>query len=126
MSDGSLSARAFRSAVRLSYTKFESVNKGAHPVANHPVLILHGLFGSKQNWQTLAKNLKEKLNQTVITVDGRNHGASDHDADQSYEAQSQDIEDLLRDLDIPKAVIIGHSMVRRDLPNFFKGLAQDL
>ena len=39
-----------------------------------PMVILHGLFGSSDNWQTHAKKLAEYYR--VILVDQRNHGHS--------------------------------------------------
>jgi abhydrolase domain-containing protein 11 len=98
----------------LAYTKFEpnSSKATSKPVVDHPILILHGLFGSKTNWQSIAKALRDKLRQTVITVDARNHGESPHDSDHSYEGMSDDLEELLEKLNIPRAVFLGHSMVR--------------
>jgi len=42
----------------------------------YPVIILHGLFGMLDNWQTIAKKLADKY--TVYIVDQRNHGRSPH------------------------------------------------
>jgi abhydrolase domain-containing protein 11 len=36
-----------------------------------PLIILHGLFGSKQNWRSLGKSLAQKLESEVIAVDLR-------------------------------------------------------
>ncbi|MFQ3336806.1 MAG: esterase, partial [Flavobacteriales bacterium] len=47
-----------------------------------PLIILHGLFGSLDNWQTLGKVLAEKY--TVYLVDLRNHGKSPHSDTFSY------------------------------------------
>ena len=41
-----------------------------------PVIILHGLFGMLDNWQTIAKKLAEEY--SVYIVDQRNHGRSPH------------------------------------------------
>lgn len=46
----------------------------------------------------------------VLTVDARNHGDSPHSPDMSYEAMSQDLQDLLPKLDLVPCVLIGHSM----------------
>ena len=37
-----------------------------------PIIILHGLFGTLDNWQTIAKKLAEDY--MVFIVDQRNHG----------------------------------------------------
>ena len=42
-----------------------------------PIIILHGLFGTLDNWQTIAKKLAE--NHTVYIIDQRNHGRSPHE-----------------------------------------------
>lgn len=43
-------------------------------------------------------------------MDARNHGDSPHDPDMSYEAMSQDIQELLSQLGLVPSVLIGHSM----------------
>jgi pimeloyl-ACP methyl ester carboxylesterase len=73
-----------------------------------PMVILHGLFGSSDNWQTHAKKLAEYYR--VILVDQRNHGHSDWSNDFSYELMSEDLLELFQDLDLKKAILIGHSM----------------
>ena len=39
-----------------------------------PLIILHGLFGSSDNWMTIGRKLSEKFH--VYLVDQRNHGDS--------------------------------------------------
>lgn len=43
-------------------------------------------------------------------MDARNHGDSPHSPDVSYEAMSQDLQDLLPQLGLVPCVLIGHSM----------------
>ena len=53
----------------------ESVELHFHQFGSGPpVVILHGLFGSSRNWQSVARDLAEKF--FVVTVDLRNHGSS--------------------------------------------------
>ena len=73
-----------------------------------PMVILHGLFGSSDNWQTHAKKLAEYYR--VILVDQRNHGHSGWSDEFSYELMSQDLEELFEDLDLKKVILLGHSM----------------
>jgi esterase len=61
-----------------------------------PLVILHGLFGYSDNWQTHAKKLSEYYR--VILVDLRNHGHSDWTDDFSYELMSDDLHELFQDL----------------------------
>lgn len=73
-----------------------------------PVIILHGLLGSLDNWQTIAKKLSDKFK--VFIVDQRNHGKSPHSADFNYELLSDDLMRFFQQHQIDKAYLIGHSM----------------
>ncbi|KAF4015820.1 hypothetical protein G4228_007020, partial [Cervus hanglu yarkandensis] len=78
--------------------------------ASPPLVFLHGLFGSKTNFNSIAKALAQQTGRRVLTVDARNHGESPHSPDMSYEAMSQDLQDLLPQLGLVPCVLIGHSM----------------
>ncbi len=73
-----------------------------------PLFILHGLFGSSDNWQTLGK--KFAGNFTVFLIDLRNHGRSPHSDEFSYRLMSEDLSELMEDEGIEKTTILGHSM----------------
>jgi pimeloyl-ACP methyl ester carboxylesterase len=73
-----------------------------------PVIILHGLFGMLDNWRTIAKHLESKYK--CILVDLRNHGRSPHHPEMNYEIMAGDIHELMNDLQIDQAVLMGHSM----------------
>lgn len=73
-----------------------------------PLIILHGLFGSSRNWQTIAKKLVG--NFQVITPDLRNHGMSFHALSMTYTEMAEDILELIRDLSLDNVSLIGHSM----------------
>ncbi|BES99793.1 unnamed protein product [Nesidiocoris tenuis] len=77
-----------------------------------PIFILHGLFGSKLNWNTMAKNLSLNTNRRVLAVDLRNHGESPHAASHTYLDLAADIKYLMDELGIEpnKSSFIGHSM----------------
>lgn len=72
------------------------------------VLILHGLMGSLDNWQGIAKVLAEHF--TVVIVDLRNHGKSPHALSHTYADMCHDVITLCDQLQIVKTHIIGHSM----------------
>lgn len=74
----------------------------------HPFIILHGLFGSLDNWQTHAKKIGEYYE--VILVDNRNHGHSPHAELHTYDLMAEDLRELMDDLGIQEAIILGHSM----------------
>jgi len=48
-----------------------------------PIVVLHGLFGYSDNWQTHAKKLSEYYQ--VILVDQRNHGHSPWSEEFTYD-----------------------------------------
>lgn len=73
-----------------------------------PVVILHGLFGSAQNWGTVAKRLAAR--RRVIAADLRNHGASPHVAAMDYPAMAADVAALIEARAGGPAAVIGHSM----------------
>jgi len=73
-----------------------------------PLIILHGFFGSLDNWLTLGKRFSE--NYKVVLVDQRNHGKSFHSEEFGYEEMVEDLDKLIRDLSLDKPILLGHSM----------------
>ena len=74
-----------------------------------PVIILHGLFGTLDNWQTIAKKLSEHF--TVFILDLRNHGRSPQTDDEfTYQLLADDLAEFMQDHWIYEARIVGHSM----------------
>lgn len=73
-----------------------------------PLVILHGLFGSLNNWAGSSSALAEHYQ--VWALDLRNHGRSDWDDTMSYATMS---DDLLRFIDrqgFDQVRLLGHSM----------------
>jgi len=81
-----------------------------------PLIILHGLFGSSDNWYSLAKVFAERF--TVYLVDQRNHGQSPHTDDFNYKLLTEDLAAFIQDHTIEKPHIIGHSMGGKTAMNF--------
>lgn len=73
-----------------------------------PLIILHGLMGSLDNWQTIARQLSEHMQ--VYIVDQRNHGKSPHADTHSYQDMVDDLEEFMQQRGLEKAHILGHSM----------------
>jgi esterase len=73
-----------------------------------PLVILHGLFGSSDNWVTIAKNLSDTF--TVYIPDLRNHGQSPHDNQHDYNSMRDDLFELVKDLKLKNIFLAGHSM----------------
>ena len=76
---------------------------------NNPhLIILHGIFGLSDNWNSIGKKLSE--NFTVHMLDVRNHGKSFHSSEMNYPILANDIINYLDYHQIKKTHIIGHSM----------------
>ena len=73
-----------------------------------PIIILHGLYGSSDNWVTIARNLANQF--TVYLVDQRNHGKSTHHPVHSYQSMIADLDEFMVSEGIEKSILIGHSM----------------
>ena len=73
-----------------------------------PLIILHGLYGSGDNWLTIAKSLSGICE--VFMVDQRNHGRSPHSDMHRYKDLAGDLLEMMDDNELGKAVILGHSM----------------
>lgn len=73
-------------------------------------MIIHGLFGSKRNNQSVANALARMLQRPVYAIDTRNHGESPHHKVHNYTALSEDVEVFLQKHNLQNATLIGHSM----------------
>ena len=73
-----------------------------------PLLILHGLFGSLDNWQTLGKKFAE--NYCVYLIDLRNHGKSPHSNSFDYVEMASDVAELSETEKLENIILLGHSM----------------
>jgi esterase len=72
------------------------------------VLLLHGLFGSGDNLNTLAKALADRFR--VVLVDLRNHGRSPHAPTMTLAEMAADIALLQDTLGIASSAVLGHSL----------------
>ena len=73
-----------------------------------PLIILHGLYGSSDNWISIARSISNRF--TVILPDQRNHGASPHSDIHDYESMINDLFELVISLNLDKFFLAGHSM----------------
>jgi esterase len=76
--------------------------------AGDPLVILHGLFGSKRNWASVARRLGGQ--RRVLTVDLRNHGESPWDDRHDYPALADDVAQVIEAVLGRPAAVLGHSM----------------
>ncbi len=81
-----------------------------------PILILHGLFGMLDNWQSIANELSEKFE--VWLIDQRNHGRSPHSDGHTYDLMADDLMELIEENSIQDPVVLGHSMGGKTVMRF--------
>jgi pimeloyl-ACP methyl ester carboxylesterase len=93
--------------MRLFYRKY-----GSGP----PLIILHGLFGSSDNWVSIAKSISDKF--TIILPDMRNHGQSPHNHVHDYNSMKEDLYELVNEMKLGKFFLAGHSMGGKTAVNF--------
>lgn len=72
------------------------------------LIILHGLFGSLDNWHTMSKRLGE--GNRVFALDQRNHGRSPHSDVFTYDAMREDLRGFYAQQGLSHASVLGHSM----------------
>jgi esterase len=73
-----------------------------------PLIILHGLFGSLENWHSISQKLAPDFQ--VLPVDQRNHGRSPHVAEMSYQLMSEDLKEFVVEQKLGAVHLLGHSM----------------
>lgn len=73
-----------------------------------PLIVLHGLFGFSDNWQSQAKIFSSYFR--VVLLDLRNHGRSSWSNTHSYKEMVLDVIETMKSLNIERAHFIGHSM----------------
>src|SRR6187549_2813634 len=99
--------------MKLFFREYQPVNTGN----TQTIVILHGLFGSSDNWLTQAR-IFSNSNYKVYTVDLANHGQSPHSENFDYPSMVNDLEGFFNDQGIQHAVLIGHSMGGKAAMNF--------
>lgn len=81
-----------------------------------PMIILHGLFGSSDNWYSLSKVFATRFN--VFVVDQRNHGQSPQSDEFNYDLLTEDLHDFIQEHNLKDPIILGHSMGGKAAMNF--------
>jgi pimeloyl-ACP methyl ester carboxylesterase len=108
--DGSLHVRS-QTVRRLSlaYALHEPQDRQT-ATDQHPIIILHGLFGSKQNNRSISKAIARDLGTRVYALDLRNHGESPHHPVHDYMSMADDVQEFIQEHSLQKPTLIGHSM----------------
>ena len=94
-----LAGRKTRAFVKLNFKMYGS---------GQPVLILHGLFGSLDNWHSIGVRLAQTFR--IYAVNLRNHGRSPHSPQINYELMAEDLREMLADQGLESVSLIGHSL----------------
>jgi len=81
-----------------------------------PLIILHGLMGSLDNWQTLAKAFSVK--RKVYIIDQRDHGRSPHVPQISFPLMAADLLEFMEQQHLAQTDLIGHSMGGKTVMEF--------
>lgn len=107
-------------AVDLAFECFEPSYQSPSPVASTssflpesrrtPLLILHGLYGSKLNWRSMGKRFAEQLGCRVFNLDLRNHGHSPAAPASSYIDYANDVQRFIIEKGLGQVNLMGHSM----------------
>ncbi len=84
------------------------LNSRQYSSAGHPLLILHGLFGSLGNWNWQSTKLSEHY--AVTALDLRNHGGSPHADKMDYAAMADDVLAFMDEQQMGSVYLLGHSM----------------
>ncbi|KAI5635511.1 alpha/beta hydrolase fold domain-containing protein [Phthorimaea operculella] len=87
--------------VKLSFKKF-----GEPP----SILIIHGLLGNKTLWEAAARTISNITKESVMTLDVRNHGDSEHTSSHKYMECAKDVQKLMGKQKVKKAMILGYCM----------------
>lgn len=81
---------------------FDVVGKG------RPLIILHGLLGSADNWRSMSRRLG--AHYKVLAVDLRNHGRSPHRDIFDYDVMVADLRGFVEQQALTRIMLLGHSI----------------
>lgn len=86
------------------------------PGPGYPLVLLHGLFGSLDNWVTLARHFSTVAD--VFVIDQRNHGRSPHTSTHTYPELAADLLAFLDQHNLSEVDLLGHSMGGKTVMEF--------
>ena len=73
-----------------------------------PLIVMHGLFGSANNWQKIGLVLRNSVH--VFALDMRNHGRSPHADSHTLHDMVEDLEEWIEGHCPENPILLGHSM----------------
>ncbi|XP_037957025.1 protein ABHD11-like isoform X1 [Teleopsis dalmanni] len=110
--------RSFKSdskPIKMAYILYEGPNTDK---TLPPLIVMHGLFGSKQNWRRICRELQPKIKQRIYSVDARNHGQSPHTNEHSSASMAEDVAEFIRQQGYAKVSLMGYCMGGKTLMYF--------
>lgn len=90
-----------------------------------PLLVLHGVFGSSDNWLTMGKKLAE-AGYNVYLLDQRNHGRSPHLPEMNYPSMASDLREFIEEKALENPILIGHSMGGKTVMEYVSRYPRDV
>ncbi|KAI0649164.1 alpha/beta-hydrolase [Trametes meyenii] len=105
-----LQVRAASSQAKPVELHFDKVVPEDGDETRNPLVILHGLFGTKRNWGSLSKAFVRELGRPVYALDLRNHGTSPHAEPHTYTAMADDVVHFCQVHSLTNVSLLGHSM----------------
>ena len=96
----------------IDLTYEEMLYEGKNNEEDSPVIIMHGLFGSRTSNRSMSKYLLNSLKRNIYLLDLRNHGASAHISRHDYCSMAADLERWVHKMKFEnrKPIVVGHSM----------------
>jgi len=91
--------------VKLAYISYERKDSAG----KSPLVVHHGLFGCKENWKKVAKEVNLISKRSVFSVDGRNHGESPHSPEMSLPIMASDLHHFVDQIGLEKISFMGHN-----------------
>ncbi|KII69169.1 Abhydrolase domain-containing protein [Thelohanellus kitauei] len=79
-------------------------------VIPYPLIFLHGILGSKQNWRSICHRLARDHHFKCYSIDTRHHGEWKCSETFNYFKMAEDVKNFLDFHNIPKVNLVGHSM----------------
>ena len=75
-----------------------------------PVIFLHAFGGDSSQWASQLSHLRHHRRALAIDLRGHGKSAAPRDANYSVDAMARDLEAVVDKLEIPRFVLVGHSM----------------
>lgn len=104
-----LSSAGSSSPLDLAYISYEVKVHDENERRKSPLIVQHGLFGCKENWKKVAKEINFISRRSVFSVDGRNHGESPNTSEMSLNLMSSDLANFARSQSLEKVSLMGHN-----------------